>query len=248
MSLSTYSNISFVASLGDWRREKWAQDLQFKMHDPTWRLTKSSIFGVKFDRPKFDELSKALKRKICRLPAGEYIDMYCNGILFIGNLPAHLSPSQVCYTNGNYREDVTKPQAPVRPTMLVKTRGSYNKASSDLLDAYNQDVLEFVARMEVYNSYPSRPPGESSAPPYIVLSPASPEAHYIQKIGGMLAEGIEAVLSPELKGEAQLRKLCCASAPAIDLQEIWTVLKSMHTGNNERAYEDLLNRMEALNC
>ena len=67
-------------------------------------------------------------------------------------------------------------------------------------------------------------------------------------MGCMVAEGIEAVLSAyaELKGEESLRKMCAVNAPVMDLQRLWTALREMHTGNNERAYENLLNRIDAL--
>ena len=101
--------------------------------------------------------------------------------------------------------------------------------------------------MALRNSLPRRPMlPNNGPPPFIIIDPNSVEAEYILKMGCMVAEGIEAVLSAELKGEESLRKMCAVNAPVMDLQRLWTALREMHTGNNERAYEDLLNRIDAL--
>ena len=238
--------LPFAATLGNWLTQKWVQDFSFRLHDPSWRLSKSTIPGVKFDRPRFDELAKAVKNKIKRLPGGDYIKMYMEGLLFIGPIPPHVAGVSE-QNQRTYFEDHQTPVAPVFPTMLVKVKagGGYSKASTDLVDTYMREMAEYTSLLNVLNSLPRRP--QPSGPPaFICIDPSSLEAEYILKMGGMVAEGIEAILSPELKGEDQLRAMCATNAPELDLQQLWLALKSMHTGNNERAYEDLLNRVEAL--
>ena len=172
--------------------------------------------------------------------------MYMEGLLFIGPIPLHVAGVSE-QNQRTYFEDHQTPVAPVFPTMLVKVKagGGYSKASTDLVDTYMREMAEYTSLLNVLNSLPRRP--QPSGPPaFICIDPSSLEAEYILKMGGMVAEGIEAILSPELKGEDQLRAMCATNATELDLQQLWLALKSMHTGNNERAYEDLLNRVEAL--
>ena len=136
-----YQTLPFAQALGNWLTQKWVQDFAFRMHDPTWKLAKSSTPGVKFDRPKFDELAKAVKYKIRRLPGGQFIEMYMMGLLFIGPAPgARLHQPGSEQKEGReqkYREDSEDPVMPTKPTMLVKVKaGAYSKTATDLIDIY----------------------------------------------------------------------------------------------------------------
>ena len=248
----SYQPLPFAQALGNWLTQKWVQDFSFRMHDPAWKLSKSSTPGVKFDRPKFDELAKAVRSKIRRLPGGQYIEMYMMGMLFIGPGPSpRRQQPGVEHKEGReqkYREDSEDPIMPTKPTMLVKVKaGAYSKTATDLIDIYLQEMDEYTALMVLRNNLPRRPVlPNNGPPPFVTVDPTSVEAEYILKMGCMVAEGIEAVLSSELKGEDALRHMCAVNAPVLDLQRLWTALREMHTGNNERAYEDLLNRIDAL--
>ena len=117
----TYAQpLPFAPALGNWLTQKWVQDFSFRIHDPTWRISKSTIPGVKFDRPRFDELSKAVKAKIKRLPGGEYIKMYMEEMLFIGPVPINImkaSDQKVNDRMPTYFEDHQLPEAPVFPSI-----------------------------------------------------------------------------------------------------------------------------------
>ena len=147
--------LPFAATLGNWLTQKWVQDFSFRLHDPSWRLSKSTIPGVKFDRPRFDELAKAVKNKIKRLPGGDYIKMYMEGLLFIGPIPLHVAGVSE-QNQRTYFEDHQTPVAPVFPTMLVKVKagGGYSKASTDLVDTYMREMAEYTSLLNVLNSLP----------------------------------------------------------------------------------------------
>ena len=85
--------------------------------------------------------------------------MYMEEMLFIGPVPINImkaSDQKVNDRMPTYFEDHQLPEAPVFPSMLVKVKsgGGYSKNSTDLVDTYMREMLEYTTLLNVLNSLP----------------------------------------------------------------------------------------------